>query len=159
MIAVDTNLLVYAHRTDAEVHVAARNALERLAGVPHGWAIPWPCAHEFLAVVTGAAFGRDRSPMNVAMEALQCWLAHPGCSAIGESPGHLATLQGLCLRAGLAGGSVHDARIAAICLDHHVEELWTADRDFNRFPDLRVRNPLIPSLREPTGAPYGRQPT
>jgi hypothetical protein len=44
---------------------------------------------------------------------------------------------------------VHDARIAAICLDHGVDELWTCDRDFGRFPDLRIRNPLIPSLHEP----------
>ena len=33
--------------------------------------------------------------------------------------------------------------IAAICLSHGVSELWTADRDFSRFPDLRVCNPLI----------------
>ena len=43
----------------------------------------------------------------------------------------------------VAGPLVHDARIAALCLDHGVHEFWTADRDFARFPDLRVRNPLV----------------
>jgi predicted nucleic acid-binding protein len=38
---------------------------------------------------------------------------------------------------------VHDARIAALCLQHGVRELWSADRDFNRFPALRTRNPLV----------------
>ena len=42
----------------------------------------------------------------------------------------------------LAGGQIHDARVAAVCLAHGVTELWTVDRDFSRFPLLRVRNPL-----------------
>ncbi|MGE0798352.1 MAG: type II toxin-antitoxin system VapC family toxin [Lautropia sp.] len=157
MIAVDTNLLVYAHRADVDVHAAAQAALELLASRSSGWAIPWPCAHEFLAVVTGAAFGRRRTPLAIAFEALRAWLAHPRCTALGEPPAHLTTLDGLCQRAGLQGGAIHDARIAAICLGHGVEELWTCDRDFDRFPDLKVRNPLIPSLHEPAPASYHDQ--
>jgi predicted nucleic acid-binding protein len=39
---------------------------------------------------------------------------------------------------------VHDARIAAaLCLHHGVAALWTADRDFSRFPELPASNPLI----------------
>lgn len=154
MIALDTNLLVYAHRADTPNHEAARQALERVARHPHGWAIPWPCAHEFLAVVTGRAFGSARTPVAIAFETLQAWLAHPGCQAIGETPGHATILAALAARAGLAGGAVHDARIAAICIGHRVEEFWTADRDFDRFPDLRIRNPLIPALHEPPLAGY-----
>lgn len=43
----------------------------------------------------------------------------------------------------MAGGKVHDARIAALCLHHAVDELWSADRDFSRFPTLRTVNPLV----------------
>jgi uncharacterized protein len=43
----------------------------------------------------------------------------------------------------IRGGQIHDARIAAICLQHGVSELWTADRDFSRFPQLKTRNPLV----------------
>ena len=46
-------------------------------------------------------------------------------------------------RGSVAGPRVHDARIAAVCILHGVRELWSADRDFSRFPDLKVRNPLI----------------
>jgi len=43
----------------------------------------------------------------------------------------------------MTGGRIRDARIAAICLRHGAREFWSADRDFNRFPKLRVVNPLL----------------
>lgn len=154
MIALDTSLLVYAHRTDVPHHAAARAVIEQAAARPDGWAIPWPCAHEFVAVVTGRVFGAARTPVAVAFDALDAWLAHPRCVALGETPGHAAVLRRLMERATLHGGAVHDARIAAICLDHAVDEFWTRDRDFARFPDLRVRDPLIRSIHEPAAAAY-----
>lgn len=69
----------------------------------------------------------------------------PSLSLIGETPQHWATLSKLAAQAKVQGGAIHDARIAAICLDHGISELWTADRDFSRFPGLRVRNPLVES--------------
>lgn len=153
MIAVDTNLLVYAHRADMPMCAMAQAAIERAAAAPQGWAIPWPCMHEFIAVVTGSAFGRHRTPLAVAFDALRGWSMHPRCRLLGETTRHLETVEALAARAGISGGAIHDARIAAICLGHGVDELWTSDRDFSRFPDLRIRNPLIPSLNEPL-APY-----
>lgn len=47
------------------------------------------------------------------------------------------------MTARIAGPAVHDARIAAICLQHGVSELLSADRDFSRFPELKTRNPLV----------------
>ena len=52
MIAVDTNLLVYAHRADAAEHAAALPVLRGLAEGRARWALPWPCIHEFIAIVT-----------------------------------------------------------------------------------------------------------
>ena len=52
MIAVDTNILVYAHRADAARHRIARERLTELLEGSRACAIPWPCVHEFLAVVT-----------------------------------------------------------------------------------------------------------
>jgi hypothetical protein len=54
MIAVDTNILVYAHRLDSEWNEKAFSCLVKLAVSPAVWAIPWPCLHEFFAVVTHA---------------------------------------------------------------------------------------------------------
>jgi predicted nucleic acid-binding protein len=52
-------------------------------------------------------------------------------------------LRELLAAARIAGPQIHDARVAALCLQHGVGEFWSADRDFGRFPDLRVVNPLI----------------
>jgi predicted nucleic acid-binding protein len=71
------------------------------------------------------------------------WLGSPSLVLMHESSRHWATLRGLIGDAHASGGLVHDAGIAAMCLDHDVAELWPADRDFNRFPRRKVRNPLI----------------
>jgi uncharacterized protein len=54
MIAVDTNLLVYAHREDSPWHEAAYKIIEQLSESRAPWAIPWPCLHEFLAIITAS---------------------------------------------------------------------------------------------------------
>lgn len=54
------------------------------------------------------------------------------------------TLKQLVVGANVIGTRIHDARIAAICLSNGVSELWTADRDFNAFPQLKCVNPLRP---------------
>ena len=52
MIAVDTNLLVYAHRQDSSWNERANQIVRELAEGREAWAIPWPCLHEYLAIVT-----------------------------------------------------------------------------------------------------------
>jgi len=47
------------------------------------------------------------------------------------------------LGSGASAAAIRDARIAACCIDAGAHELWSADRDFSRFPELRVRNPLV----------------
>jgi len=142
VIAVDSNLLVYAHREDSPWHDAA---YARLAGLAEGrqtWAIPWPCLHEFLAIVTHPRIYDPPTPPDRAVEQVDAWLESPSLVLLAESEEYWAQLSSL-LRAGrIAGPKVHDARVAAICLQHGATELWTIDRDFSRFPGLRVRNPL-----------------
>jgi uncharacterized protein len=62
---------------------------------------------------------------------------------IGESEGYLEKLRSLSLAARLRGPCIHDARIAALCIHHGVSVLWSADRDFSAFPQLKLRNPLV----------------
>jgi uncharacterized protein len=143
VIAVDTNILVYAHRTDSPFHTRARAALESLAGGAREWAIPWPCAHEFFAVVTHPRIYKTITPAETAFAQLRALQALANLAFIAESDGHLTHLESLSLPALVQGGAIHDARIAAICLSHGVTELWSADRDFSRFPALTARNPLV----------------
>ncbi len=143
MIAVDTNILVYAHRADSPFHDRARSALESLAAGPRPWAIPWPCVHEFFAVVTHPRIYKTATPTQMVFAQLRALQSLPNLAFIAEADEHLLHLEPLALAARLQGGAIHDARIAAICLAHGVSELWSADRDFSRLPALAVRNPLI----------------
>jgi toxin-antitoxin system PIN domain toxin len=143
VIAIDTNILVYAHRTDSPFHDRARAALESLAAGAREWAIPWPCAHEFFAIVTHPRIYKTATPANAAFAQLRALQTLANLAFIAEDDEHLQHLESLALAARAHGGVIHDARVAAICLSHGVSELWSADRDFSRFPALTVRNPLV----------------
>lgn len=142
MIAVDTNLLVYAHRADSEWHARAAGCLRGLAEGAPAWAIPWPCLHEFLAIVTHTRIYDPPTPLASALDQVDAWLESPSLVLLSEHERHWEALRELLVRGRISGPKVHDARVAALCLAHGVRELWTADRDFSRFPDLVTTNPL-----------------
>ena len=143
MIAVDTNILVYAHREDSAWHDQAAAAISELAVGTVPWAIPWPCVHEFLAVVTHTRIFDPPTPTRDACDQVDAWFESPSLTCLFEGPGYWPALRELALTSQIAGARVHDARIAALCVNNGVSELWTADRNFSRFPALAVRNPLI----------------
>ncbi len=142
MIAVDTNLLVYAHRQDSALHPAAYTAIAGLAQGSNAWAIPWPCIHEFVANVTSPRIYRPPTPLHLALDQVDAGMESPSLALLTESPVHWSILRPMLLDGEVRGPQTHDARIAAICLQHGVGELWTNDRDFRRFPALRSVNPL-----------------
>lgn len=143
MIALDTNLLVYSHRPEGPFHAETRAMIDSLRGGTASWAIPWPCVHEFIAVVTSARVFKRPTPLEAAFAAVDAWLAGNNLHFLAESHGHLEQLRDLATRGKIAGSRIHDARIAALCLQHGVRELWTADRDFSAFPQLKTHNPLV----------------
>ena len=98
--------------------------------------------HEFLAVVTHPRIFNPPSTIAQAAEQVEAWLESDAAALLTESDFHWEVLRQQLLGRGIRGPKVHDARIAALCLEHGVTEFWTADRDFSRFPDLATRNPL-----------------
>lgn len=143
MIAVDTNLLVYSYVDGSTDHQRALEALTRLVHVDAPWGIPWTVASEFVAVLTnGRRFANPLDPKS-AFAVLDTWLGPGGAQLLMEPPGVYAGFRELAIRGDARGLVVHDARIAAACVANGVTEFWTADRDYGRFPDLRVRNPLF----------------
>ncbi len=141
MIAVDTNILVYAYNELSPMHERALAALDRLAGEP-AWGLPWIVAGEFYAVLSDPRLWHEPQAEG-ALAALDTWLASPGARLLSEQPGHWSRLRPLLAGARPLGHRVHDARIAAVCLGAGVSELWSSDHDFGRYPQLRVRNPLV----------------
>ena len=143
MIAVDTNLLVYAHREDSAWHDTAYTRITELAEGRAPWAIPWPCIHEFLAIVTHPRIFVPPTPLDAALDQVEAWLESPSLLLLSEAEGYWSELSSSLRTGHIVGPHVHDARIAALCRVHGVGELWTADRDFGRLPGLSVRNPLV----------------
>jgi uncharacterized protein len=143
LIAIDTNLLVYGARGEFPEHRAALDCIRSLAEGNRSWTVPWPCLHEFIGVVTNPRIFKTPTLMSVAFDAIDRMVESPRFLMLGEGADHLETLRGLCEASAISGPMIHDARIAAICLDHGVRELWSCDRDFSRFPALKVVNPLV----------------
>ncbi len=143
MIAIDTNLLVYAHRRESRHHDAAASIVRELAEGDDAWSIPWPCCYEFLSVVTNPRIWKENatSPEKSWCQ-LSAWIASPSLRLIGETEDFPEILESFMQRPRVIGGVVHDARIAAICVAHGAEALLTRDRDFSLFPELTTRDPI-----------------
>lgn len=143
MIAVDTNVLVYAHRPEFPLHERAVEVVRGLAEAPATWAIPFHVLVEFAATVSHPRkFLQPSGPRDVR-DQLDAWLASPSLRVLYDGPVVLARWLDVVDAAKVGGPLHHDARIAACCLANGVTELWTADRAYLRFPALRVRNPLV----------------
>jgi len=142
LIAVDTNILVYAHRRDSEWHEAAAACVRQLAEAAASWALPWPCLHEFLSIVTHERIYSPASTAAKALEQISVWLKSPSVVLLAETAGYWDVLSRLVEKTKISGPRVHDGRIAALCIHHGVRELLSADRDFSRFGALKTRNPL-----------------
>ena len=143
MIAVDTNILVYAHREDSPWHDRALACVTGLANSGAPWAITWASLHEFLAIVTHPRIYNPPTPLAVALAALEAWQASPSLRLLGEGQGYFETLAQQATAGRIQGSKIHDARIASICLHHGIKTLWSADRDLASFPALRCENPLV----------------
>lgn len=143
MIAVDTNVLVYAHRAECSFYEQAFARLKSLAEGGQPWGIPVCCLHEFLSVVTNPKIFTPASSFEQALAQVDAWLASPQAHVLHSTAQHWRVLSELTRKAKLQGGQFHDARIAAICLENDVSVLWSADRDFGRFSGLKTFNPLV----------------
>lgn len=142
MRALDTNVLVHAEVLGSPFHSVARGVLEQAANGRAPWAIPWPCVYEFLRVVTHPRVYHPPMPWAAALRDLRRVLASPSLVVLGETSRHADVMAAVVEASGATGNMIHDAHIAARCLEHGVSELVTGDRDFSRFPQIRTTNPF-----------------
>jgi toxin-antitoxin system PIN domain toxin len=139
VLAVDTNVLVYAHRSEFRQHAAALAALTALAEGTDLWGLPEICLAEFIRVTTHPGILTPPSSPEDAVAALGGLLASPSLRVPGPGERHPALLFELVRSYRIKGNLAFDAQIVALCLEHGVRELLTADRDFDRFKEIRVR--------------------
>ncbi len=142
MTAVDTNLLVYAHRAGCVEHATAREAIEHAAGEVDGWCIPLPCLFEFWSVVTHPSCAGGPSSPSVARRFIDSLVVTGRAHLL--QPG--VNFAERCLRAaehlGVTGPRVFDLQIGLLCLEAGVTELLTHDTGFVALPGLRLRDPF-----------------
>ena len=142
MKAIDTNVLVYAEIVSSPHHKKARKLVTELAEGALPWAIPWPCLYEFLRVVTHPRVFHPPAPLQLVLSDLKAILASPSLVLLSETPRHFEVMEAVIKTSGVTGNLIHDAHIAALCLEHGAAELLTGDRDFARFPGLNISDPF-----------------
>lgn len=143
MKALDTNVLVFSEIRTSPFHDRALEILTELSEGPSPWAIPWPCVYETLRVVTHPRVYDPPVPMEVAFADVRAILDSPTLLLLAETPRHPEVLEQVLGDSGTKGNLVHDAHIAALCIEHGVSEIVTGDRDFRRFSGLEVTNPFV----------------
>lgn len=143
MIAIDSNILIYAHRKDSPFHEAADRELTKLVEAGGTWAIPWPCLHEFLVIVTHPRIYDPPTPLEEALLQADCWSESPRLEMIGERADYWPVIRQLLQKGKITGPLIHDAKIIAICQQNGVKTLWSADRDFTRVAGIEIVNPLL----------------
>jgi len=142
VIALDTNLLVYAHRSGVSEHMSARRAIDRASEDPRGWGVALPTVAEFWMNVTHPAAAGGPSTSKQAGDFLHSILIEgPGTVWMPREPFWPRCIQ-LASDLNVRGVRIFDLQIGLIAFDNGATEVWTHDRDFVAFPGLRVHDPF-----------------
>jgi predicted nucleic acid-binding protein len=142
MIAIDTNLLVYAHRSGCSEHQQAQLAIEQAAADPSGWGIALPSFTEFWMVVTHPSCEGGPSEPVQARDFLTTLLetGDPMVFLPGRAFGKRLIRRAAEL--GVVGVRIFDLQIGLLAVDNGATEIWSHDAGFIRMPGLTLRDPL-----------------
>lgn len=136
MIAVDTNVLIYAHRQESEHHTRAMRQLKSLAEGDGPWGLPVFCIAEFVRIVTHLRVFTPPSDLHVALDFIDRLLESPSARLLLPGPDYAGTFRRVSESAKVRGNLAFDAQIVAVCVEHGAREIITADRDFARFDGI-----------------------
>lgn len=137
MIAVDTNVLIYANRAELPLHSVARTRLAELAEGTVPWALPIVAAWGFVRIVTQPIFDPP-TPMGQAVELIDNLLRSPTIRVLRPGARHWELLRAIFDDGQVRGGLVTDAVIVALCREHGVDTVLSNDLDFQRFADIKI---------------------
>ena len=141
MIVFDANLLIYSYNRGSSHHAGARAWLENTLSSIEVVGLPWQAVSAFLRVMTNPKLPAERFDLEQAARIVDLWLAHPNVQVLTPGAGYWPLFRRMVIEGRAAGPRVSDAEIAALTMEYG-GVLYTADRDFARFPGLRWKNPL-----------------
>lgn len=143
MLAVDTNVLVYAADADSQFHEPCRAWLERQRALPNAWYTTWPILYEFLRVTTHPRVMRRPWNARTAWTFVSVLLDSAGLAVLIETERHSEVAREVISELPhLAGNILHDAHTAILMREHGIGRICTRDTDFARFPFLDVIDPV-----------------
>jgi uncharacterized protein len=142
MILPDANLLLYAYNTDADQHTLARQWLESVLSGAQLVGLSWQTITAFIRIGTNPRAFPNPLSISEAAQIASRWFARPSVTILVPGERHWAILNELLTQGQAYGPLVMDAHLAALAIEHGAT-LYTTDRDFSRFPGLRIVNPLV----------------
>jgi len=141
VIVVDANLLIYSYDTDSSHHKKSRAWVEKIFSGVEPVGLPWQTVSAFLRVTTNRRLPGPRLTVEQAVQIAEEWLAQPNVRMIVAGDEHWSLLKRMMVEGQASGPLVSDAELVALTVEYG-GVLYTADRDFARFPGLRWKNPL-----------------
>lgn len=143
MILVDANVLLYAYNAGAPQHDKARAWLEAAFNGSEQVGLPWSSILAFLRIATHSSVFSSPLTGREARAIVCTWLDCPQVLLVGPGTGHWEHLERALETGKCQGSLVMDAHLAALTWEYGAR-LYTSDRDFSRFPGLRVSDPVGP---------------
>lgn len=141
MKLIDTNLLVYAYVPGSKDHPVARRWFEQTLIEDEAIGLTWHSVLGFVRIVTDARIFRVPLPLDRAVAVVDQWLQQQSVELVLPTPRHWTTLREMLVGGQANGPLASDAHVAAVAREHGAV-IYTTDRDFVRFPGVRVVNPL-----------------
>jgi hypothetical protein len=138
---VDTNLLVYAYVPALDKHAAAKRWFESALSQDEPVGLAWVSVLGFLRVVTNPRVFRVPLLLDRAVAVVDEWLQQQAVEIVLPTPRHWSTLREMLTTGQASGAMTLDAHVAALSVEHGAI-VYTTDRDFLRFPGVRVVNPI-----------------
>jgi toxin-antitoxin system PIN domain toxin len=147
VIVIDANILLYAYDSASLDHEAARNWLEDALAGYEAVGLSWVTLLAFLRISTNPRARKDPYSLAEANAIVSQWLDRAIASVVHPGERHWEILKDLLVEGQASGRLVTDAHLAALAIEHGAT-LCSTDRDFTRFPGLRLLNPLKPPSRK-----------
>jgi uncharacterized protein len=141
VIVFDANVLIYAYDSSSAYHTKARVWVEDTFSGMEAVGIPWHAITAFLRIMTNKRLPGERFTLAQACQIVEGWLMRHNVRPLSPGEQHWSLLRSMLIEGKAPGALANDAQIAALAIEYG-GVLYTADRDFARFPGLRWVNPL-----------------
>ena len=142
MIVLDVNLLLYAYDAASPDHRKARKWIEEVFSGDESIGLPWQTLTAFIRILTHPGLLGERFSMRQALAIVDQWVDTPHVQTLTPGERHWPLFRDMLVNGDVRGKVTTDAALAALTIEY-AGVLYTADRDFARFPGLRWVNPLV----------------